>query len=185
MGSVFAGLKLLRLWSTNLNGTLAGSNYLETLDYGPLVPDPKGVLDLPEGFSYKVIYTHQQKMDDGFFLPGKPDGMAAFERADGKVAVIRNHEMDPVSPEISAFGANYELLSNVSKDQLYDYGNGKTPSLGGTSTFIFNEETQEIEKQWLSLAGTARNCAGGENALEQLGDVRRGCYESWRLRGCL
>src|SRR5690606_7004455 len=37
----------------------------------------------------------------------------------------------------------------------------KKPSLGGTTTFVFNEDTQEIEYEYLSLAGTIRNCAGG------------------------
>jgi hypothetical protein len=35
------------------------------------------------------------------------------------------------------------------------------PSLGGTTTFIYNEATGKVEKQYLSLIGTNRNCAGG------------------------
>lgn len=160
IGVGFAGLKLYACGSgTTETAEIAIS---EALDYGPLVSDPAGLLDLPEGFSYKIISTHKEKMADGLFLPGKPDGMAAFEREDGKIAVIRNHEMDPVDPSIGAFGEGNALLSEYTADQLYDYGSGKMPSLGGTSTFIFNEETQEIEKQWMSLAGTARNCAGGK-----------------------
>ena len=33
--------------------TSAGADTGEAYGYGPLIPDPKGVLDLPKGFSYK------------------------------------------------------------------------------------------------------------------------------------
>ena len=35
------------------------------------------------------------------------------------------------------------------------------PHLGGTTTSIYNEKKQQVEKVFMSLAGTARNCAGG------------------------
>src|SRR3546814_13346250 len=44
---------------------------------------------------------------------------------------------------------------------MYDYGYGNTPSLGGTTTMVYNEQTGKLERQYLSLAGTVRNCAGG------------------------
>ena len=46
--------------------------------FGPLLKDPKGVLDLPEGFSYKILAKRGERMDDGFKVPGQADGMAAF-----------------------------------------------------------------------------------------------------------
>ncbi len=42
-----------------------------------LKADPKGYLDLPEGFSYKVIFKSGQAMSDGLRVPGRPDGMEA------------------------------------------------------------------------------------------------------------
>jgi secreted PhoX family phosphatase len=53
------------------------------------------------------------------------------------------------------------LFSKVTKADLFDYGFGKTPGLGGTTTMIYNEEKQIVEDQFLSLTGTYRNCAGG------------------------
>ena len=46
--------------------------------FGPLITDPKGILDLPEGFSYKIISTVGAPMNDGLSVPGNADGMAAF-----------------------------------------------------------------------------------------------------------
>ena len=58
--------------------------------YGPLVKDPKGVLDLPAGFSYRVISRRGTPMSDGFQVPGGPDGMAAFAGENGRVVLVRN-----------------------------------------------------------------------------------------------
>lgn len=124
-------------------------------------PDPNGYLDLPEGFSYKVISRAGQTMADGFRVPGRPDGMGAFEGPEGKVLLVCNHENSPTPANLGAFGDNYELLPQMERLAFYDAGEMKTPGLGGTSTMVYNEETGELEKQYLSLAGTYRNCAGG------------------------
>jgi secreted PhoX family phosphatase len=44
---------------------------------------------------------------------------------------------------------------------LYDAGKLTKPGLGGTTTLVYNEASGVVEKQFLSLAGTYRNCAGG------------------------
>src|SRR5687768_8783365 len=46
--------------------------------YGPLVRDPHKILDLPQGFSYRVISREGERMDDGLRVPGNCDGTAAF-----------------------------------------------------------------------------------------------------------
>lgn len=128
--------------------------------YGALMPDAKGILNLPKGFSYKIISTVGDKMDDGLFLPGKPDGMAAFPASAGKTLLVRNHEVSFGDTANGAFGLKNELLDQV-KSKIYEYGSGKYPGLGGTSTALYNNVTGEIEQTYLSLAGTVRNCAGG------------------------
>ena len=129
--------------------------------YGPLLPDSEGILNLPEGFSYRIISRKGDPMTDGFFVPGRGDGMAAFAGPDGKIIVIRNHEISPGDKEQGPFGENLELLSKLSEADLYDYGRGNLPCLGGTSTFVYNPASGEIETEYLSLIGTIRNCAGG------------------------
>ena len=126
-----------------------------------LKTDPKGYLDLPEGFTYKVISKAGNPMAHGLKVPGRPDGMGAFTGANDRVILIRNHENDPDDLSGSPFGAENELLPQVDKDLIYDAGLGESPGLGGTTTLVFNEATGEVEQEYLSLAGTYRNCAGG------------------------
>jgi uncharacterized protein len=117
-------------------------------------------LELPTGFNTKIISSWGDKMSDGLFVPSRPDGMAAFD-LNGKVVIIRNHENSPTMFEGGAFGKDLALLPKIKSDHFFDYGYGKTPGLGGTTTLIFDEGTQTVEQQFLSLAGTYRNCAGG------------------------
>ena len=127
--------------------------------YGPLQPDPDGLLDLPAGFTYKIISEYGEIMDDGFILPGAPDGMATFEGPGGTTILIRNHELMPNFR--SPFGEDLSLYGKIDKQKIYDVGSDRTPSAGGTTTLVYNTRTQTVEKQWLSLVGTIRNCAGG------------------------
>jgi hypothetical protein len=155
---------IVSLGFLGLNHYVKAGNLLgpapDNAGYGPLLPDPEGILNLPRGFSYKIIFRQGDQMDDGFFGPDKPDGMATFSGKDGRVILIRNHETSP-GDEKGPYGKNLELLSKLSPEQVYDYGRGKKPGTGGTSTLIFNEKTGQVEKSYLSLAGTVRNCAGG------------------------
>lgn len=129
--------------------------------YGPLKADPKNLIELPKGFSYRIISTQGNKMSDGLLVPGKPDGMATFFQDEDRTLVIRNHENSHLDPGSSPFGADLKLLNQVEKSKIYDFGNGKQPGTGGTTTFIYNHQTKSIEKEFLSLAGTIVNCAGG------------------------
>ena len=46
--------------------------------YGPLIPNPNGLLDLPRGFQYRAFSRTGEMMSDGSPVPGGHDGMAAF-----------------------------------------------------------------------------------------------------------
>jgi uncharacterized protein len=129
--------------------------------YGPLMPDPKGILNLPKGFSYTIISKKGDKMNDGFLVPGKADGMASFPGKKGRVILVRNHENNPDKLAESPFGPTNELLSKIDPKKVYDFGKGKLPALGGTTTIVYNPQTGQVENQFLSLVGTVRNCAGG------------------------
>ena len=141
--------------------TSAGSSQTELFRYGALVKDPAGYIDLPPGFQYQIISKSGTTMSDGLLLPGMPDGMAAFSTAAGKTILIRNHELSPKSFRYGAFGDQNEMLGQIDQSMLYDYGKGDIPSLGGTSTVVYDEATGQVELEYLSLAGTNRNCAGG------------------------
>lgn len=133
-----------------------------TEPYGPLAPDPAGVMDLPEGFTYSILSRTSDPMTDGFLVPGLPDGMATFAGEGGRTILVRNHELNSDSdPALGAFGANYELLDRLPQGSLFDAGADGRPCLGGTTTVIYDTASQRVEAQYLSLAGTLRNCAGG------------------------
>lgn len=158
IGIGFLGLKLYAC-GTKSSSTAGATS--QSVGYGPLTKDPLGVLDLPEGFTYKIISKQGDPMDDGLIVPGVPDGMAAFAADDGKVIIVRNHENVATEKNLGAFGPENNNLAAIPKEDFYEYGKGEFPSLGGTTTLVFNEETLTVEKEFLSLAGTNRNCAGG------------------------
>ncbi|MDZ4702190.1 MAG: DUF839 domain-containing protein [Rhodothermales bacterium] len=153
----------------------------ESRRYNPsLTPDPRQILDLPPGFSYQVISRAGDPMADGFVVPARPDGMAAFPGPGGLTILLRNHET-ALTPGEGAYGAGNARFSQIDPALVYDAGFGAKPSLGGTSTLVFDTRTQTVVREYLSLAGTQRNCAGGptpwnswitcEETVERAGDV--------------
>ena len=129
--------------------------------YGRLRKDSRGILSLPKGFSYEIISKKGDKMSDGFLVPGLADGMATFQGSGDNIIIIRNHEVSPKDIKNGAFGKKLKLINKLSSNDFYDYGRGKNPCLGGTTSIIYNTKSNKIEKQYLSLTGTIRNCAGG------------------------
>ena len=151
--------------------TGSGPGAMNTIDpHGPLLPDPHRVIDLPKGFSYRVLSRTGDKMDDGLIVPGYPDGMGAFQGENGRVVLVRNHELESKGKgdrsdafrRLGPYGRLNEDFAKVDRDLLYDAGaEGVYPSLGGTSTLVYDPNSGRVEQEFLSLAGTERNCAGG------------------------
>lgn len=115
--------------------------------YGPLATDPAGLIDLPRGFTYRVISAFGTMMDDGEAVPDRADGMGAFRGPGGRVILVRNHEISAAESRLG--GASY------------DRWQGKGALEGGTTTLVYNPASGRVERQYRSLAGTIRNCAGG------------------------
>lgn len=116
--------------------------------YGPLVSDPAGLLDLPAGFSYRILSSLGDAMDDGGTVPDAADGMGCLPLPGGKLALVRNHELR---------GGDQSGFAGLAFD--------RTPEGailgGGTTTLVLDAATLKVERQFRSLAGTLRNCAGG------------------------
>lgn len=129
--------------------------------FGRLVADPDGVMDLPAGFSYTIIASRGQEMDDGLLVPGLADGMAAFPGENGGVILVCNHENHPNELAESPFGWGHERLQQVGPEKIYDAGSGKTPALGGTTTIHYDPKSRRRTRMHMSLIGTENNCAGG------------------------
>ena len=115
----------------------------EVFGYGDLVTDPAGLLDLPRGFRYRLISKTGDPMSDGARVPGGHDGMAAFPGRDGETVLVRNHELSPDS------------ANGVTGIEHYD------PRLKGGTTNVVVDEDGTVVREYASLAGTYRNCAGG------------------------
>src|SRR5690606_36425971 len=118
--------------------------------YGALVPDPNGLIDLPPGFSYRVLSSLGDAMTDGGTVPDQADGMGCFDLGGGKLALVRNHELMPNQDGGGASGAAYDTVAR-----------SLVPLPGGTTTIVLDAESLAVEKQFRSLSGTIRNCAGG------------------------
>jgi len=169
-GMGFAGLQACVAFKESTDG------------YGPLIPDPDGILDLPKGFSYKILSRVGESMSDGLLVPGLHDGMATFEGPGGRTILVRNHEVNVNSnAELGAVCSVLELLGRIDHSYLYDAGTQDRPCLGGVTTVVYDTHSQVVESHYLSLAGTLRNCAGGptpwgtwvtcEETFESAGDV--------------
>lgn len=116
--------------------------------YGPLQTDPEGILDLPEGFSYRILSRLEDPMSDGGTVPNKADGMGCFALGQNELALVRNHELVP------------EDESGGPISQGFDTRNGDILP-GGTTHIILDAETLAVKRQFRSLGGTIRNCSGG------------------------
>src|SRR5688572_11784666 len=151
----FGGLRLLSGAPVSAQPTVEG--------YGTLVPDPARLLDLPRGFSYRIVSRAGDPMSDGLRTPAAFDGMACFpvRGSRDRVALVRNHELWPNDDEGGAFGPGNALLSRFPRASVFDFAPAGAPKLGGTTTLVWDLRRQRVVRSHLSLAGTCGNCAGG------------------------
>ncbi|MBC7807014.1 MAG: DUF839 domain-containing protein [Akkermansiaceae bacterium] len=118
--------------------------------YGALRPTPSRntgeyILSLPDGFSYTAFGRVGSTMSDGHKTPDSHDGMAAFKAENGKVRLVRNHEVKGKPNE-----------GHVGGVASYDKS-----AAGGTTTLIVDPQTRLLESAFVSVGGTLANCAGG------------------------
>ncbi|MDJ0601989.1 MAG: DUF839 domain-containing protein [Crocosphaera sp.] len=139
--SIIAANSLKNYYLRVANGKATHSN-----KFGQLIRDPNGIIDLPKGWQYQVISYGGKSLDDGNIIPPAFDGMAAFPGKNQQTILVRNHELSPNAP----YGIN--TLPDYKYDSL---------SQGGTTTLIVNQDLT-LDKEFVSLAGTNRNCSGGK-----------------------
>ncbi|MXP30374.1 DUF839 domain-containing protein [Erythrobacter jejuensis] len=144
-GSAFAALAA----SGCTPRAIGAAGTLPSATYGPLVEDPAGLLDLPAGFSYRVLSKLGDPMDDGGTVPDAADGMGCFDIGNGKIALVRNHELNP--------------MQEAGADLTEGYGRWPDGRVfpGGTTNILLDAATLTVERQARTLAGTIRNCSGG------------------------
>ncbi|MFJ3926744.1 alkaline phosphatase PhoX [Streptomyces sp. NPDC090022] len=114
--------------------------------YGPLVPDPHGLLDLPEGFGYRLLSRAGDTLRSGEGrVPANCDGMAAFRAGRGGVRLVRNHEN-----RLTA-ALRVPAVSGLTYD----------PAALGGCTVLTLDARGAVFGERVGIAGTAVNCAGG------------------------
>ncbi len=150
VGAAFAGFAL-----QGCREELAAKT-LNAKGYGKLTSDGKSLLDLPKGFSYRVISQFGDAMSDGYTVPNNADGMGSFDLGGGMVSLVRNHES-----RVSDLDNDPWAASGTGPALAFDRTSAGTALPGGTTTMIFNMKTGRVDSQYRSLAGTIRNCAGG------------------------
>jgi secreted PhoX family phosphatase len=122
--------------------------------YGPLVPDPDGLLDLPKGFRYRVLSRQGDDLLSGEGkVPGNFDGMTALGGGrghhhrgnDDSVWLVRNHEnrKDSAGPVPTVKGLTYD------------------PEGEGGCTVLELDGRNRVRDERVGIAGTSTNCAGG------------------------
>jgi secreted PhoX family phosphatase len=116
-------------------------------DVGPLVLDPAGLLDLPPGFSYRILERTFDRMSDGARVPARPDGMGCFPGPSGTLILMRNHELERDQSE-----SGFDAPPRVAYDKK---------AAGGVTRVVVDERTFDRISSNRVLAGTLRNCAGG------------------------
>ncbi|MFE5710936.1 alkaline phosphatase PhoX [Streptomyces sp. NPDC056501] len=128
-----------------------GHEHGHALGYGPLVADSEGILALPAGFSYRVV-THSgvTRLESGEFTPSNHDGTAAFAGPRGATYLVNNHEL--YGPR-----SNWPHPVPLTEGLVYD------PTAPGGCTVVEVHRDGTVA-EWVGLAGTSTNCAGGSTA---------------------
>lgn len=161
----FSGLASHSHAAPAIGGSAPETYINEAEGYGSLLTDPNGLLDLPQGFSYRVISQAGETMDDGLFVPGQFDGMGCFALGGSRLALVRNHELKGSSVNHRNWGPggyHQERLNRLDPSKVYDTFKDGRALPGGTTTLVYDQATGRVERQHLSLAGTSTNCCGGQ-----------------------
>ena len=107
------------------------------------------MLDLAPGFRYTILQRVFEPMSDGFKVPGRPDGMACFGGPNSTLTLMRNHELDR-----GFWEAGYDAAPTESFDARAG---------GGVTRVVLDSKTLDVVSSNRVLAGTLRNCSGGES----------------------
>ncbi|MFF0891203.1 alkaline phosphatase PhoX [Streptomyces sp. NPDC003456] len=134
--------------SDSAEGAEGAADVRHGVGYGPLVPDPRGILALPAGFTYRVLtHSGKTKLESGEFTPSNHDGTAAFAGPRGTTLLVNNHELK--GPR-----AKWAHPVPLTEGLVYD------PAAAGGCTVVEVRPDGRVA-EWVGIAGTSTNCAGG------------------------
>ena len=141
-------------WSTYLDGDRPSS-------LGPLVRDPKHVLDLPSGHSYKVLAQAGTLMSDKMYVPMDSAAIGVLDVGDGEYLLINNHRLCPGNvSRTGPFGFKYNLYTDEVRSKLYDGGSSGKPSQGSTTLLRYDRTSGTVRQQHLAQSGLLCSASG-------------------------
>ena len=115
----------------------------------PLRADPKGLLALPDGFTYTLVaQSGVTELESGQRTPERIDGTGAFDTGRA-IRLVQNHEIGP------KYGSDFPVPPV--EGTVYDEG----LLVAGGCTVVELTRAGERVKEWVGLSGTISNCAGG------------------------
>ena len=144
-------------WSAHVTGMTAEPPPFESRFIRPYAKLVRSMdcpeFEIPEGFRCIRLGSGgvASSVRDGLVVPNAFDGMCTFPLPNGNVRLIRNHEMiDPATAGIAIGDPHYDSRAS-----------GGTTSLEVRISEQDGELAVELVDEFVSLAGTLRNCAGG------------------------
>ncbi len=147
---------------TSLRTLIAENDHPLPVAKDDLIADPRGILDLPRGYSYSILDRFGDPMSDGCLTPGRADGMACFQLPSGELTLIRNHEIGPDDSDQGPFRNLNTPPRALPISAAWQSERGwRDICYGGTSSLVLSKDRQSSALSYMSLLGTNRNCAGG------------------------
>ncbi|WP_151773932.1 alkaline phosphatase PhoX [Streptomyces abyssomicinicus] len=146
-GALGAGVVVSGAVAELFSVSAASALPLTEAGYGPLTPDPHGLLDLPKGFSYRVLSREGEALRSGEGqVPSHCDGMTALPGRKGRVHLVRNHE----NRTTAALGV--PTVEGLTYDPA---------AKGGCTLITLDGPDGAVVDERVAVAGTAVNCSGG------------------------
>lgn len=177
-GSVSAASWLTACGSSNGIGGLDPTRRSAFADMGPLLPPDANGVQLPAGFSSRVVAVVNEPpiaSNPGFLWHSDPDGGGVFRTEDGGWIYLSNSEARDATTAFGQFPAGVPLLSDLAtRDSLAVLGtvtNAITgllpigvplvlPFQGGVSALRFDRDGNLVDAYPVQR-NTTTNCSGG------------------------
>jgi len=145
LGSATAAAPLSALFARWAHGALHHADF----GYGALQPTADlttglPLLLLPDGFTYRSFGWTGDVMTDGRPTPPLHDGMAVIQHRDGELILSRNHEVTDDADPIGDADITFDSRASA-----------------GCTNLAIADVSGKLLRDWVSISGTLRNCAGG------------------------
>lgn len=141
---------------------------LDLTSVGPLQPGRgrilERVLDLPAGFSQRLLAASGNPMGDGRYVPALPMGLGTFSLSDKEVVVLCSYGVRPGSPSRTGpFGYQNHLFNDSDAPRVYDAGPAAAkPAYAAVTSLTYDVQTGRTRQHGLRLGGLLGASLGSE-----------------------